>query len=137
MQIAEGVGTNTKFFAQALFHQRDEIIAKRASSRQLHVAVRIGFNVFRELCSDRLPIAVVDPFGYSHDAAAVLRVDPIYVGCELVEVKRDFGHVDQVRTVAIPSARHHACRGQKTSMPAHNDVELDARQRCIVELVSH
>ena len=52
-------------------------------------------------------------------------------------IERPLGQVDQVRAVVRVHARQRGGGGQEAGVAAHDDVDLDARQRAVVEVVAH
>ena len=92
--------------------------------------------MFGEFGGDGGAFGVVDAFGDGDQTAALCLEDAVDVGDELVQVKRSFGHVDQVRAVAVLPPRQRRGGRQETGVPAHDHVDLDAGQRLVVKVVA-
>ena len=80
---------------------------------------------------------VGDAFGDGDEAAAVLLDAGLDVGDELVDAERALGQVDQVRAGPFVGAGEGGGGGQEAGVAAHDDVDLDAGQRRVVEVVAH
>jgi hypothetical protein len=133
LEVAERVRADPQLLAQALLHLVREHVAERTRAGELHVAVAV--RLLR--VDERAAVGAVDAFGERDEAAAARLVDAVDVGGEAVEVEDALGDVDEVRPVVVVLAREHAGGGQPAGVPAHDHVDLDAREAAVVLVVPH
>ena len=79
----------------------------------------------------------MNALGDGDDAAAVLLVDRLHVGEELVDDEGALGQVDQMRAVVRVLARERRGGGEEAGVAAHDDGAIDALQRGVVEIGAH
>ncbi len=138
LEIAKGVGADAvgflgHRFLEVIFQRVGEEVAESTGARELLVTVRIDFlrgNDFSATGS-------VDAFAHCDDAATNLAVHGFNVATECIQRKVRLGAVDQVRAVTSVDARECRRGGQPTGVAAHHNVDLHARERAVVEVVTH
>ena len=74
--------------------------------------------------------------GDGADAAAVFLHRRLHVFDETVERERNFGKIDEMRTVVGAFAGERARRREEAGVASHDDVDLDAAERAVVEIVA-
>ena len=134
LEIAKCVGADA-LHLRLLLEDASKRIAKRASSRHLHISMAVLL-AGAKLCANRNAVLAADSLGYGADAAAELlerRFDVLY---ELRLAKRDLGEIDEVRAVVGTDAGKRRRRGKKAGVAAHYDVDLDAAKSPVVEVVA-
>ena len=136
LQVAEGVGAHALDVGLVL-DDLDEIVAEGARAGELDVAVGVDFLGGGRGDGDGRSGGVGDAFGDGDEAAAVFGDAGLDVGDELVDAERALGQVDEVRAGAFVGAGEGGGGGQEAGVAAHDDVDLDARQRRVVEVVAH
>ena len=82
-------------------------------------------------------LLVGDAFADCNHAALVFRIDGLHVRDEVLECERPFRQIDQMGTVIGINARECGGSGQETGMAPHDDIDFNARQSPVVEVVSH
>ena len=71
------------------------------------------------------------------DATAVLVEGRLHVGEEFIDVESALGQVDEMRPVVGKFARQRRGGGEEAGVAAHDDRDIDARQRGVVEVGAH
>ncbi len=82
-------------------------------------------------------IHVAYTFADGDDAAAEFLIDTFDVGEEFFHRDRTFGDVNQMRAIVFAGLGQGRGAGQEAGMASHDDVDLDARQSPVVEVVAH
>jgi hypothetical protein len=140
LQVAEGIGTDAQLGilgSKALLDLRSQHVAKGAGAAELHVAVGVDFVGGGVFVEDHLAIFVADAFGNGDDAAAEFGVNFIDVLDELLHVEGAFGDIDEVRAVVFVGAAKNGRGGEEAGVASHDDVDLDALKRAVVEVIAH
>ena len=132
LEIPERVGSHP-LDPEARLDLAREQVAERARAAELHVAVRI----LLASAEDRRSRRVADALRHRHDAAAQLVHHALHVRREARHVERPLRQVDQVRTVVGMPAPERGGRGEEAGVAAHDDVDLHAAERQVVEIVAH
>ena len=87
--------------------------------------------------ADGHAVLVLDALAHGDMAPAKPVVHVRHVVDEPIGNERHLGHVDQMRPGVLLVPRGGGGSGQEARVPAHHDVDLDARQRRIVHAVGH
>ena len=96
----------------------------------------VAVEVFGHGFGPGLAVGLDDSFAGGDEAAAVFAVDAIDVGDEFFGAQRGFGDVDEMGTVIGIVAGEDAGGSEEAGIAAHDDVDLDAGQGFVVEVVA-
>ncbi len=141
LEVAKGIAANAlelEFFAD----QGDECICECASA-EAGMAEGVAGDflalLFKDAHDHRLGFAFVvdlapDAFAEGDDAASVLVVHTAHILEEVVDDELLFGNIDQMGAiVGITACKCGGC-GQKARATAHDDGEINAGERAVVEV---
>ena len=112
-----------------------EVVAEGARAAHLHVAVAVLLAA-GELRADGDARLVADALRDGDDAASELLHGGLDVRDEAVEGERTLRQVDEVRAVVPAHAREGRGGGEEARVAAHDDVDLHAAERAVVEVVA-
>ena len=79
----------------------------------------------------------MDPFTHRDHAAAVLAVDAIHVGQEVLGVEVPLRAVDQVRAIIRVGSAQGAGRGEEASVAPHDHGDVDPGQGAVIQVGAH
>ena len=133
-QIAEGVDPGAHLGELPL----DPLLQGQAeiSAGKLEVAVGVALPATwrDQVFGQRAAGFGGDSFRHGDHTAAVARDGSIDVGKQLVERERNLGHINQMRAVTRVMPPSGGRGGEEPGVAAHDDADIDARQRAKVEI---
>ena len=134
LEIAKRVRTNTRNAGIRLEMLRQRI-AERPRAGELEIAVRILLAI-RETRGDRRSIGLANALGNRHHAPTVLLHRLLDVFDEAIQRERTFRQIDEMGAVVLVGARQRGRGRQEARVATHDDIDLDAAQRPVVQIVA-
>jgi hypothetical protein len=133
LQVAEGVAAHA-LDVQLGLDLLAQQVGQGPGAAQLHIAVRVPFQVLGQLDEHRRAGGVVDALADRHHAAPVALHRRLDVEQEALDVEDALGQVDQVRPVVGELLAQRRGGGQEAGVPPHHHADVDAGQTRVVEV---